>query len=265
MADMTTGMATDKPVKSATKSGIQVISRAARVLRSLEEHPHGLSLGEIASRVNLPRSTVQRIVTALAEEQLLIAATPKSRVKLGPALIRLARATNNEIDQVAHPFMAALCRGINETIDLSVMQGNTSVFIDQLLGTHRLRTVSAIGEQFPLHCTACGKALLSTLPDKKLGRALSRKLEVYTEHTITDPDVLRAEIAAIRKEGVAYDIEEHTEGVCAISVAFTDPLDRSFSISIPLPIHRFHRHKDRFTEELINCRDQIVATLGDSA
>ena len=63
--------------KSDARGGIQVIARAANILRALEGEGEGLSLGEIAARVDLPRSTVQRIVTALADEQLLIAAAPK--------------------------------------------------------------------------------------------------------------------------------------------------------------------------------------------
>ena len=58
------------------KSQVQVIARAATILRALEEQPAGLSLGQIAQRVDLARSTVQRIVAALAAEKLLIAASP---------------------------------------------------------------------------------------------------------------------------------------------------------------------------------------------
>ena len=57
-------MSTD--ASKATKKGIQVIARAAAVLRALENEPAGLSLGKIAQRVDLSRSTVQRIVDALA-------------------------------------------------------------------------------------------------------------------------------------------------------------------------------------------------------
>ncbi len=250
--------------KPAPKTGVQVIVRAARILRSLEDQPQGLSLGDIAARVDLPRSTVQRIVTSLAEEQFLIAATPKSRVKLGPALIRLARATNNEIDQIAHPFMAGLCRELNETIDLSVIQGRSAVFVDQLVGSHRLRAVSAIGEQFPLHSTACGKALLSTLDEDKLEQYLSQGLAAYTEHTITDKAVLEAQIEEARARGYTEDREEYTEGVCAIGVSFVDPLGRPFAISIPVPTHRYDRNKARFEAALLNCRDKIVETLGNT-
>src|SRR4029077_19611312 len=72
------------------KSQVQVIARAPTILRALEEQPGGLGLGQLGQRVDLARSTVQRIVAALAAEKLLIAASPTGRVRLGPAILRLA-------------------------------------------------------------------------------------------------------------------------------------------------------------------------------
>lgn len=255
-----TGVAQKK--KAERRSGVQVIARAAMVLRCLEDEPDGLSLGDIAGQLNLPRSTVQRIVVALVDEQMLIAASAKSRVKLGPALIRLAGATNVEIEQIAHPIMEAISREINETIDLSVIQGKSAVFVDQVLGNHRLRTVSAVGERFPLHCTACGKALLVHLPEKKLEQILNAELEVFTENTVTDPEMLREQINNINGD-LGYDLEEHTEGVCAVGVSFHDPLGRAFAISIPVPTNRFHRNKTKLEVALRECRRQILDILGD--
>jgi DNA-binding IclR family transcriptional regulator len=60
------------------RSGIQVIARAAAVLRPLRREPIGLSLGEIVERVSLPRSTVQRIVAALGREELLMSASSRA-------------------------------------------------------------------------------------------------------------------------------------------------------------------------------------------
>ena len=64
--------------------------------------------------------------------------------------------------------MAHLSRQIGETVDLSVQKGTSAIFTDQLQGAHRLRAVSAVGETFPLHCTANGKALLSILKPAEL-------------------------------------------------------------------------------------------------
>ena len=256
-------MNTTKVKNPATRMGVQVIGRAANILRSLEDEPEGLSLGDIASRVDLPRSTVQRIVTALADEQLLISASPKSRVKLGPALVRLANATNNEIDRMARPYMEALSRELGETIDLSVLQGKTAVFVDQVAGTHRLRTISAIGERFPLHCTANGKALMATLPEDKVERRLSMELAKLTPSTKTNQVELRREIESIRRGDFASDIEEYTEGICALSLTFLDPLGRAFAISVPVPTARFGRNRKRIEECLRKCQEQISAGLSN--
>lgn len=234
------------------------------MLRALEDESDGLSLGEIAARVGLARSTVQRIVAALAEEQLLIAATPKSRVKLGPALVRLARSTNIEIEQIVHPIMESFSRKINETVDLSVVQGKSAVFVDQVLGSHRLRAVSAIGERFPLHSSACGKALLAMQPEARLQKLLSGELERFTENTITDHEKLRAQLKQLRNGEAVEDIEEHTEGICAVGIAFADPLDRIFAISIPVPTSRYMRNREKLRNVVRECRDQILSALGDA-
>ena len=73
-----------------------MIARAAAILRALEDENAGLSLGQIAQRVNLARSTVQRIVAALETEKLVIAATPNGRVRLGPTILRLAASVRSD-------------------------------------------------------------------------------------------------------------------------------------------------------------------------
>lgn len=248
------------PASPAPK--IQVIARAAKILRSLEDHPDGLSLAQIAARVGLARSTVQRIVTALAEEQFLISASPRSRVKLGPELIRLASATSIEIRPIVKPYMNTLGRELEETIDLSMIQGKSAVFIEQVPSNHRLRAVSAIGERFPLHCTANGKALLAALDDVKLKKMLNVDLEAYTPNTIIDPVDILKEIEEIRKTNVAFDNEELTEGICAIGTSFQDPTGRPYAMSIPVPKTRFLLNKARVQEALLDCRDQIVSAFG---
>ena len=143
------------------RSQIQVIARAAAILRTLENQAAGLSLGQIAQRVNLARSTVQRIVAALQAEKLLIAASPNGRVRLGPTIQRLAASASADFVSIARPFLVALSNELKETVDLATIKGDHLVFVDQVTGPQRLRAVSAVGEAFPLHCTANGKAYLA--------------------------------------------------------------------------------------------------------
>ena len=73
-------------------AGIRAISRAAQVLRALKDDG-GLSLGEIAKQIGLPRSTVQRLVNALIEEGLVVASSAEGGLRLGPEIQSLAAAS----------------------------------------------------------------------------------------------------------------------------------------------------------------------------
>lgn len=241
---------------------MQVIARAASVLRALEGEQQGLSLAQIAQRVDLARSTVQRLVDALSDEHFVIAATPTAGVRLGPALIRLAASAKVDFDDITRPLLTELSQTIGETVDLSVLKGSRAVFVDQVQGIHRLRAVSAVGEPFPLYCTANGKALLSLLEDDKIGRLLSGPLEKLTPHTITRRADLLLAIHAARRSGVAYDNQEHTEGICAVGTAFLDPLNHAYAVSIPVPATRFSKLKPTLIRELLRTRRRILAALG---
>ncbi len=83
-------MADDERDKPA--NGVQVIGRAVAILRTLKHQDSGLSLGQIAEKVSLPRSTVQRLVDALKAERLVIAASPDGGIRLGRKFRRLRKA-----------------------------------------------------------------------------------------------------------------------------------------------------------------------------
>lgn len=252
---------TPRPDESP-KQSIQVITRAISVLRALEGQPEGLSLGQIGERVGLARSTVQRIVDALRGEQFVIAASPTSGVRLGPALIRLGASAIVEFDQITRPIIAALSQATGETVDLSVLKGNAAIFTDQIQGSHRLRAVSAIGETFPLHCTANGKAILSVLPPEKVSRLLRGPLPRLTRHTITKRAELLNSIEDFRRTGISIDNEEHTEGISALGIGFIDPMGRAIAVSIPVPTARFTRIRTNLVGPLLAARTRILEALG---
>lgn len=246
-------------MKTST-GGIQVIARAAAVLRCLEDEVQGLSLGEIARRVGLPRSTIQRIVAALAAEELLTAATSTARVRLGPGLMHLAAAAQFGLDKIALPLMQQLSRLTDETVDLSMRRGESAVFIEQVQGTQRLAAISAVGKEFPLHCTANGKALLALLPPEQRDQLLVGRLKAYTAKTLPR-DRLRTELRETESSGIAYDHEEHSVGITAIGTAFRDRLGRAYALSIPVPTARFGAKRKQLERLLAKTRKTLLERL----
>ena len=250
-----------KDDKVVARPGIQVIARAAAILRVLESESAGLSLGNIAKRVNLPRSTVQRIVSALADEQLLIAATPNARVMLGPAIVRMAANTSYDFVAFVRPHLEELAKQTGETVDLSIQRGDKMVFVDQIASKHRLSAVSAVGESFPTFSSANGKAALALLSNDEIAALLRKGLFEETTHTITGMSELIADIEQVRKDKFAIDNEEHTEGISAIGTAFHDPLGRIVAVSVPVPTTRFIRSRAAISKALLEFRDAVILSI----
>jgi DNA-binding IclR family transcriptional regulator len=170
-------------------------------------------------------------------------------VTLGPLLERLAAATRLTLPERVRPVLEQLRDELEETVDLAVLDGSELRFVDQLTAPdrHRLRAVSAVGEAFPLHCTANGKALLAALPRERALALLSGRLPRLTPATIASRAALEAELARIRAAGgIAFDREEHTEGICAAGAVVHDASGVPVAaISVPVPTPRFRRAERR--------------------
>lgn len=251
----------DKASGAKSRQGIQVIARAASILRSLENEKDGLSLGQIAKRVGLARSTVQRIVNALEEEHLLIAASLNARVKLGPTILRLASNTSFDFAKFVRPHLEKLALRINETVDLSMQRGDHMVFVDQIVGNNRLRAISEIGERLPMFSTANGKAALATMSDKVITELLENTIFKETANTVESLPKLFEQLQVVRETKIAIDNEEHVEGISALGTAFCDPLGRIFAVSIPVPTVRFVRLEESFYDALLDFREELMASI----
>lgn len=243
------------------RSGIQVIARAATIMNAVAAEPEGLSLVDIAERVGLARSTVQRIVAALLNERFLTHAALKARVKIGPALARMAEAGYRDVGELVRPVMQDLSSTTGETVDLSLLRGQSAVFIDQVLGTQRLVAVSAIGARFPLHCTANGKAILALRSPARRKELLPTELERYTDATIVDHEVLEREVNKVAATGVAWDLEEHSEGICALGFGFEDLFGRAYAISLPVPAPRFMENRKILRAHVSAIRPAILEAI----
>lgn len=249
----------------ASKPSIQVIGRAAAVLRALEGNTTGLCLPDIARLCDLPQSTVQRIVKALEEEGMVESAGSRSGFRIGPLITRMGAAVEIDVVGLVKPYLRELSSKLQETVDLSTLRDGRALFLDQIIGKARLSAVSAAGDSFPLHCTANGKALLASLSRTRRTQILAENLERHTDKTIVDHDELEAEIRLAQVSQIAFDREEHTDGICAVATAFSDGLGRSFAISVPIPTPRFTKRERMAADLLLTTRRDIVASISNAS
>jgi DNA-binding IclR family transcriptional regulator len=144
-----------------SQGGVQVIARVGQVLRALDGEAQGLSLAQLADRVDLPRSTVHRLVTALIAEGLIAAVSPAGRVRIGPEIARLAWSSQADLWKEAEPFMRRIFDEIGETVDCSVLDGDHVRVIHGIPAHHHLRVTADVGTTFPLYCSSKGRAILA--------------------------------------------------------------------------------------------------------
>jgi len=238
-------------------SQVQVIGRAATILRMLRD-TGGCNLSDLARAVNLPRSTVFRIVKSLEEEHFVNSKGENGTIQLGMGLVSMGAAVNRNLRDELRPYLESLSQEVGgETIDLAILDEDHLLFVDQVTPPNRLRAVSGIGVNFPLHCTANGKAILSTLSVEEIKRMLPEQLPIYTSNTIPTRSQLITELQQIRALGVAIDREEHTDGICAVGTVVTLPNRKPAVISIPIPTIRFNGKEEKFVHALLLTRNMI--------
>jgi IclR family transcriptional regulator, acetate operon repressor len=240
---------------------MQVISRAAAILRMLSAHA-GSSLGAIAKATGLPRSTVQRIVDALAAENLVEAGA--AGVRMGWGMLQLAQSAQTDTATRARAALEALFAATHETVDICVGHGAEVSFLDRIISDRELRVVPITDRPRPMHAMANGKAILSCLSNDEIERVMAGRMPALTVHTLRSMSALIAQVEQIRATGFSYDREEHAPGVCAVGVPIMVKGLRPHAVSVAMPSSRFEESLPSVQEALTACRSAIERELASS-
>jgi DNA-binding IclR family transcriptional regulator len=245
---------------TARREGIQVIARAAEVLRLLSTEVDGLSPQELAARSGIPRPTVYRIARALAKEDF-VRLLPSGKFVVGPGLMGVAISSRRDIRHEVSPFLKQLSSDLDETADLAVLYAGEALYVDQYVSPHVLRIVAHIGGRLPLHCTANGKALLASLSPDHMEAVLPDKLERLTVNTITDRGRLREEIQRVRLTGLSFDLEEYAIGVVAVGAFVHDAIGDVVSLAAVVPMVRYQADSESVVAAVARTREEAQAAL----
>ena len=210
---------------SRTDRGVQSVDRALGILLAFQDGPALLGPTELSRRLGLSKSAIHALLVSLERTGFVYRDDAAGKYGLGPRLAQLAGlwAEGETTRALARPTLEELARELNETVFLGIIRGNRAVYADRIESQQRLRVVGEIGEVIPLHATALGKVFLAHLPAVRLRDALAGPLEAFTARTITDPEQLRAECAAIRDRGYAVSDGERDELTLGVAAAVRGP------------------------------------------
>ncbi|HTJ57685.1 MAG TPA: IclR family transcriptional regulator [Devosiaceae bacterium] len=209
------------------KNGVPVLERAMDLLGILERSERGETIRELTVQLDLPRSTVYRILNTFSAHDIVRRNTSGAYL-LGTRLLALAgrvRPAQASYDLVAlaTPFLQKLAEQTGEPCKLSLRDGDRALVIAAALGSHEYSPTPAAGTNYPLHAGAASKLILAHLPAEELEALLKGPLERFTSRTIVEPAKLKAELGRIRRQGFARDQGEHGASVHAIAAPVFEP------------------------------------------
>ncbi|MES2221079.1 MAG: IclR family transcriptional regulator [Acidobacteriota bacterium] len=250
-----------------TNNHIEAIARMLRVLEAFEGKSE-VSLSDLASRVEIVKSSIYRILFTL-EQSGYVSKSESGRYSISPRFGRLAGETQSslgsELPAIALPFMAALLRRFQETVNLGVLNGDEVLYIRVLESPHAFRLAAHAGMRSPLHSTAMGKTLLCHMSPAEINRILKGKtLRRLTTRTICDRPTFVKELAKVRKRGYSIDNGEDSDGAKCYGAAIVNAEGKALAaMSISGPALRMDRVPERsIGASLIGaCRD-ISMLLG---
>lgn len=218
------------------------MARAARILATVAEvGGGGLTLSEIARRVEAPKTSALSICATLVEVGFLV--RDGDRYTLGLGAVKLARGYAAKSDVAAEFWRvnAELRPLASETIVLSVLDGADVVYIACRRGERPVAMSYETGLSLPAHCTASGKAMLARLPVAALdGRYEGKVLPRLTDISVSTFSALQRQLEAVRAAGYAVDDEETARGMCCYGVALVDQAGRpvcALSVSLVKAAH----------------------------
>jgi DNA-binding IclR family transcriptional regulator len=203
---------------------VQALDRAFAVLDLLGESDIPLGLAQVASSLQLHKSTAHRFLMVL-ERHRMVERTPGGKFRLGLKLFDLGNRAIGQYDlrERAQPHLRRLVLDTEETAHLGILEGAHVIYIDKIEPARSVRMITRIGASNPVHCTSVGKAMLAFLPEERIADILSRtRFERFTSHTISTVEALRVEIEKTRRRGYAVDDEEFEEGLRCIAVPVLD-------------------------------------------
>lgn len=220
---------------------IQSLERAFAILELFGETNSMMSVKEISTALQLSKSTVFGLINTLYNLGYLRQDSETLKYNLGPKVLALGSAVsqNDIIAKTAHKFLQEISDTFQETCLCVIEENGYVVYIDKTESTSSITLKTRIGTKKEMYCTGVGKVYLAYMPDERKEAILSKAMEKKTENTITDSDLLMAELEKIKKQGFAFDNEEFETGICCIAVPVFDKNKNVISaISLTGPVFR---------------------------
>jgi IclR family acetate operon transcriptional repressor len=258
-----------RPKSPFTETGtqtMQALDRALGVLHALARQERA-SLTDLSLSLGIPTATTHRILTTLQKHRFaeLDEGTQDWMVGIEAYRTGASFLKRMNLSEISRPVMRALMQATGETANLAIRDGAEVVFIGQVETPNPIRAFFNPGTRTPMHASGTGKAILATLPEPRLRAMIqSAGLPAFTDHTLSTPVELFADLDLTRARGWSFDREERHLGMACIGAAIFDVQGEALGgVSISGPSARFDaRSIPNYGRQVAAAAAEITRALG---
>lgn len=241
---------------------IRAVDRVCDILDALQESDQGVSLTALAARASLPKSSTLRYLSALENRDYVERDAGTGTFKLGLAFRHRESRYLESVRTLALPHLLDLRDRFGETVNLGILDGSEVVHVAVAESTKPVRLAARHGERAPLHSTAIGKVISTTLDHNRLREILDRSgMAAITAETITSAERFAEEVALTAERGYGLDDgENQIDGRCVAvgldglrvpgAVSVSAPASRLAAEDAPRVAHQLRKHLAPLAKEL---------------
>lgn len=253
----------DKSDRVGPRAGL----RSLQILMALAARGTGMSIGELASELTLPRASLHRLLRSLDASGFLDARD--SEYRLGAKSFILARLIDSaleakEFPACARPVLERLSKEADETVILGVISDTRTeiVYADVIVADSPLRYAVPAGDRRPLYSSASGRAVLAFQPKDEIDAYIDEfEFTALTPSTVRKHE-LRPLLKQIREQGISIDNGGHYAGASAIASPVFNGEGKAFgAVVVAGPTHRIRSHEDDIKRLVLKAGEAISRLL----
>ena len=245
--------------------GVRSLQLAIDILETVAFSEDELGVTQIADRLGVTKGSVHRHLHTWVARGYLTQNPNTTRYSLGPKSRLLARlAPDADVVQLAAGPMRELRDALGHTVVLSEMTPTGALVLAKLASTSPIEIGVRPGSELAFHATAQGKVMLAYAPRPFQMRVLARRLETFTEKTVTSVERIEKALQETIKRGFAAAPEESMLGINAIAAPIFDRTDACIGALAIVGSIQFLPDRPRPTDiaALIRASQQISHKLG---
>lgn len=241
------------------KKQVNSVHRVFDLIEGLKELD-GAGVTELAEHVDLPPSTVHNYLVTLQDRAFVVKSGDTYRLASRFAHVGDYTKYQHEVYRIGKGYVRQLAETTEMTVNLVIEENGRGVYVCSETGAGGLQNYSSLRFREYLHSTACGKAILSQLPESRVREILDEHgMPAITEHTITDREGLFEELETVAETGVAFNDEENTDGLRAVGAPIRLAEGSYGSISVSASISRLD--EERFRNELADHVSEVAKSI----